>query len=101
MADKKPLNKNLVGFIASVLAVILAPLLGLLFTVLFVQGAFRATATADPSEKARLLAEGISNAMNGTAFGLLLSCVALIPAVIFGVRLYRDSKRGKTAAVGD
>ena len=80
MADKKPLSKNLLGFVISAGVVFLAPLLGLLITVLFLRGAFSATATADPSQKARLLAEGISEAMNGTAFGLVISCVAFVPA---------------------
>ena len=100
MAAKKSLNKNLVGLLVSGGVVLLAPLLGLLVTVLFLRGAFRDTATAAPSEKARLLAGGISEAMNGTAFGIIISCVAMVPAIIYAVRLYRDSNR-KAPAAGD
>lgn len=90
----KKMNKNLVGLLVSGVLVVAAPVLGLTVTVFFLRGAFRVTADADPSQKARLLAEGISEAMNGTACGLVISCVALVPTVIFAVRLYRDSKRG-------
>ncbi len=76
MADKKPLSKNLLGLLISAGVVFLAPVLGLLSTVLFLRGAFRDTASVDPSEKARFLAEGISDAMNGTALGLAISIVA-------------------------
>jgi biopolymer transport protein ExbB/TolQ len=93
-AMKKNMNKNLVGLLASGVLVIAAPLIGLTFTVFFLRGAFQATAGADPSQKSRLLAEGISEAMNGTAFGLVVSCIALVPTVVFAVRLHRDSKRG-------
>jgi biopolymer transport protein ExbB len=56
----------------------LAMLSGLLGTVTGLIGAFGAVANADPSSKATLLAKGISEAMNCTAFGLLAAIVALI-----------------------
>ena len=87
------MNKNLVGLLISGVVVVAAPLLGLAVTVFYLRGAFRETASADPSQKARLLGEGISEAMNGTACGMVVSCLALVPALIFGVRLYRNSKR--------
>lgn len=96
----KKMNKNLVGLLASAVLLVSAPLLGLTVTVFFLRGAFRETAGADPSQKARLLAEGISEAMNGTACGLVISCVALVPTVIFAARLYRDSKRGPAPPPG-
>lgn len=71
-------------------------MLGLLTSLLFLRGAFRDSAAADPSAKARVLAEGISEAMNGTAFGLLASLVALVPAVVFGVRLVREARTTKS-----
>lgn len=101
MADKKPLSKNLLGLLISAGVVFLAPVLGLLSTVLFLRGAFRDTASVDPSEKARFLAEGISAAMNTTAFGLVISIVALVPAVAFGVRLWREGKRRTPSADGE
>src|ERR1700710_792734 len=96
---KKPTNKNLVGLLVSGGLVIAAPLIGLTVTVFFLRGAFQSTAATgtDPSQKSRLLAEGISEAMNGTAFGLAVSCIALVLAVIFAVRLHRASKRGPAA----
>ena len=54
-------------------------------------GPGRARAIA-PSDKARVLAEGISSSMYRAASGIVVSGVALIPIAIFAVRLYRDSK---------
>ncbi|MDC0661912.1 MotA/TolQ/ExbB proton channel family protein [Marinobacter sp. SS21] len=60
-----------------------ATLLGLLGTIIGLIAAFTAVANADPSQKATLLSQSISVAMNTTAFGLitaipLLMCHALL-----------------------
>jgi biopolymer transport protein ExbB/TolQ len=96
----KKMNKNLVGLLVSAVLVVAAPLIGLTITVFFPRGAFRVTADADPSQKARVLGEAISEAMNGTACGLVVSFIALVPTVIFAVRLHRDSKRGPSPPPG-
>jgi biopolymer transport protein ExbB/TolQ len=54
-------------------------LLGLLGTITGLIAAFSAVASADPSEKASLLSQSISVAMNTTAFGL----IAAIPLLAF------------------
>ena len=51
---------------------------GLFGTVLGLIGAFAAVAGATGAEKATMLAKGISEAMNCTAFGLLSAIVALM-----------------------
>ncbi len=56
----------------------LAMLSGLLGTVTGLISAFAAVAGADQSSKATMLAKGIAEAMNCTAFGLLAAIVALI-----------------------
>lgn len=56
----------------------LAMLSGLLGTVVGLIIAFAAVANADASSKATMLAKGISEAMNCTAFGLIAALVALI-----------------------
>lgn len=61
----------------------IATLLGLLGTIIGLIAAFSAVANADPSEKASLLSQSISVAMNTTAFGLiaaipLLMCHSII-----------------------
>lgn len=56
----------------------LSVLLGLLGTVVGLIGAFAALGTADPTEKADLLSAGISEAMNCTAFGLMVAIPSLI-----------------------
>jgi biopolymer transport protein ExbB len=56
-----------------------ATLIGLFGTILGLIHAFAAVASADPAEKASLLAKGISEAMNNTAFGLGIA----IPSLIF------------------
>lgn len=56
----------------------LAMLSGLLGTVVGLIIAFGAVANADAASKATMLAKGISEAMNCTAFGLMAALVALI-----------------------
>ncbi len=55
-----------------------ATLMGLLGTIVGLMQAFQAVAGADPSQKAALLARGISMAMNTTAYGLVVAipCMA-------------------------
>ena len=53
-------------------------LLGLLGTVTGLIGAFGALSAADPSQKATLLARGIAESMNCTAFGLLVGIPCMI-----------------------
>ena len=57
----------------------ISTLLGLLGTIIGLIAAFSAVANADPSEKASLLSQSISIAMNTTAFGL----IAAIPLLGF------------------
>jgi len=56
-----------------------ATLLGLLGTIIGVIEAFAAVSAADPSQKAVLLAHGISVALNMTAFGLMVA----VPLILF------------------
>ncbi|MBI3994890.1 MAG: MotA/TolQ/ExbB proton channel family protein [Nitrospirae bacterium] len=56
-----------------------ATLLGLLGTIIGVIEAFSAVSAADPSQKAVLLARGISVALNMTAFGLMVA----VPLILF------------------
>ncbi len=56
----------------------IATLLGLLGTIIGLIAAFSAVANADPAEKASLLSQSISVAMNTTAFGL----IAAIPLLV-------------------
>ena len=57
----------------------IATLLGLLGTIIGLIAAFTAVANADPTEKASLLSQSISVAMNTTAFGLM----SAIPLLLF------------------
>lgn len=61
----------------------IATLLGLLGTIIGLIAAFTAVANADPTEKATLLSQSISVAMNTTAFGLM----AAIPLLLFHAML--------------
>jgi biopolymer transport protein ExbB len=56
----------------------IATLLGLLGTIIGLIAAFAAVANADPSEKASLLSQSISIAMNTTAFGLMAAIPLLL-----------------------
>ena len=53
-------------------------LLGLLGTIIGLIAAFTAVANADPAEKASLLSQSISVAMNTTAFGLMSAIPLLL-----------------------
>lgn len=53
-------------------------LMGLLGTVIGLIGSFSALGAADPTEKADLLSRGISEAMNCTAFGLMIAIPTLM-----------------------
>jgi biopolymer transport protein ExbB/TolQ len=55
-----------------------ATLVGLLGTILGLIHSFAGVAGVDPSMKATLLAKGISEAMNCTAFGLICAVPALL-----------------------
>ena len=66
-------------------------LLGLLGTVMGLTQSFRAVSLADPSQKASLLANGISMALNSTAFGL---CVAVVFMLIYSFMQARGAKLG-------
>ena len=55
-----------------------ATLVGLLGTIVGMIGCFAAVATADPSSKAVLLSNGIAEAMNCTAFGLITAIPSLL-----------------------
>jgi biopolymer transport protein ExbB/TolQ len=89
---ERMMSKNLVGLLVSVAVVVAAPLIGLITTVLFLRSSFQETAAADPSHKAQLLAQGISESMNATAAGMIVSLLAIAPTIVFAVRLHRESK---------
>jgi biopolymer transport protein ExbB/TolQ len=65
---------------------------GLLGTVTGLIAAFGAVANADAASRATMLAAGISEAMNCTAFGLLAAIIALIGFAVLN---------GKTQSIMD
>jgi biopolymer transport protein ExbB/TolQ len=66
-----------------------ATLTGLLGTITGMIKSFAAVAYANPSEKAALLASGISEAMNATAYGLITAIPALVAYAILQNRANR------------
>ena len=64
-------------------------LLGLLGTVTGLIISFAGVANANPAERAVLLGKGISEALNSTAFGLLVAIPALVAYAIFQNRTDR------------
>lgn len=70
----------------------IATLLGLLGTISGLIAAFAAAAKTDPTKKAELLASGISEAMNCTAYGLIVAIFALVMYAFI---------QGKTQAILD
>lgn len=87
-------RRNRIGVIVSLVCVVLGPPLGFLVTNLLVQRSLRAATNVDASDKARILAQGISEAMNGFLFGLGVSVVAGVAAVVFGMRFARARRAG-------
>ncbi len=64
----------------------IATLMGLLGTIFGLQQAFGALATADPSQKASVLAKGIAMAMNTTAMGLMVAIPCMISFSFLGAK---------------
>ena len=75
-----PLIEKRTGYLAMLGNV--ATLVGLLGTILGLIHSFAGVAGVDPSMKATLLAKGISEAMNCTAFGLITAVPALLAFAI-------------------
>lgn len=84
--------------IASGAAIVLAPLAGVGLTALSLRQAFARTATAPPSDKARVLATGISEAMNGTVFGVIAGLLALAVFLVALVMLLRKGEAHSPAS---
>ena len=61
----------------------IATLLGLLGTVTGLINSFTGVASASPMERATLLGQGISEALNSTAFGLIVAIPALLAYAVF------------------
>lgn len=64
-------------------------LLGLLGTIVGMIRSFGAISNADPIQKANILATGISEAMNATAYGLITAIPALVMFTILQSRAHR------------
>ncbi|MBS1986236.1 MAG: MotA/TolQ/ExbB proton channel family protein [Bdellovibrionales bacterium] len=73
--DKKTGFLGMIGNVAT--------LLGLLGTISGMISSFAAVAQASPMDRATLLSKGISEAMNCTAFGLVVAIPALVAYAIF------------------
>lgn len=67
----------------------LATLTGLTGTIMGMIGAFRGVSAANDSDKGKLLADGISEALNCTAFGLMCALVAILFYGYFQVKVSR------------
>lgn len=67
----------------------IAVLAGLLGTIIGMITSFRAVSAADPAEKAQKLSEGISHALNCTAFGLFVAIISIVFYGYFQLRIQR------------
>ena len=84
---RKNVTGNRKGLFASLFALVLLPTA---ITAALVRAAFQRASSADPSQAAHLVVDGISQAMN---YGLAISLLALVPTIVFGVCVYREAKR--------
>lgn len=73
-----------IGFLATIANV--ATLMGLLATIMGLIQSFTSISAASGAEKAKILSDGISEAMNGTAYGLIVAVPALVAYAILQSR---------------
>lgn len=73
-----------IGFLATIANV--ATLMGLLATIMGLIQSFTSISAANGAEKAKILSDGISEAMNGTAYGLVVAVPALVAYAILQSR---------------
>ncbi len=76
MLEVMPKTEKRMGYLALIANI--STLVGLLGTIYGLILSFSAVASADPADKAKLLALGISKAMNTTAFGLISAISIMI-----------------------
>src|SRR5690606_34480473 len=62
---------------------------GLFGTIIGMIAAFRGVADADPAEKARALSQGISHALNCTAFGLMVAIISIVAYAWFQFQIQK------------
>ncbi len=60
----------------------IATLIGLIGTIVGLIGAFKAVAVVSPDQKTQKLTEGISEAMNNTAFGLTIAVTCIVAHMV-------------------
>jgi biopolymer transport protein ExbB/TolQ len=77
-------KKPLIGIVSGAVLVALGPVVGLIVTVVSLQQSFSAVEgnAIDPSNKAKVLASGISSSMNATAIGIGLAGVGLVVLIV-------------------
>jgi biopolymer transport protein ExbB/TolQ len=100
MASRKAGNGWLVAIVVSAVLVVAGPMTGVFFSVLGLRQAFSSTGSTEPSAKARVLAEGISESMNATMFGMILALVALIMLVVSLIGYFK-TRRSASEEAGD
>jgi hypothetical protein len=79
------------GITAGIALAVLGPALAILVTAYQVKRSFQAVSGpgVEPSEKARHLATGISEAMNFSALGILVTLAGVVLAIVCAVKLSR------------
>lgn len=89
---KREQKKAFAGMLAGATLGLLSPTAGMLMTTLRVSQAFGGVADVDPSQKANVLANGISESMNWTIAGMALGLVGLAVSVASTVLFIRAGK---------
>jgi len=91
-------GKLLIGLWVATCAI---PLFGLIGTIVGLTTAFDAVSSAPAATRAAMLSQGISEAMNCTAFGLGLFALFLASTIIATVRTARHARIPKAARTGE
>ena len=70
------------------------PLVGLIYSALGIRRAFSVSGSphVDPSEKARVLAEGISQSMNGAAIGIVAGLAGVVVVAVSLIGLFHANR---------
>ena len=86
-------RRLIAGMIAGAALTTFGPLLAMLASGWGVSAAMDASETVDPSQKARILAQGISEAMNFAMLGIPIGLLGFALAVGCAIALWRKRRR--------
>jgi len=95
MMEVKPLVQARVGWLWSIANI--ATLIGLIGTIIGLIGTFKAIGAVAADQRAAALSKGISEAMNNTAFGLMIAVTCIVAHLILNNQAVKTVERTEHA----